>query len=195
MGYVTFDIPHVNECGVKDNNLVIKLFSGKVVTYKTNLGFDIPPQRNLFNSKRVAFLLYHGEDVVIGRNDGTISIYDKHGLLIGARCWESPKLPPLSCAGYFINDIGKTKRAYVDTRDGVTVYRGDWIAVMPYPILEILNEESLRMSLACAEAKVLPAQHNCCIYTEGGEIIDPSEWFVHTLHKWSDNGIDSRFVH
>lgn len=186
MGFKTYSIEHVNPCWVKDGIIYVRLYSGFVCSYKSGIPYDIEEQVNTFRSSRVAFVLYHEDDMLVGRNDGTISIYKKGtNLLTGLNYFEYP-LVYLQHVGFTTGSSwSRMSPVYIDGRDQKTVYCGHFVALAD-GIPQHLNME---LAMACCKSKE-KVLNSCYVYKDGGELVEFSDWHLSTRRRSADNGID-----
>ena len=187
MGYRTYDISYINPCWVEDGYVCVRLYSGTVVKYKTALPFNIPEQTNIFVNDRIAFWLFYEDKTVIGRNDGSISIYrTKDSLLVGLNYFEYEQVPLVRIG--FATGMYKHSMLPVrlDVRDMKTIYSGyDGVALID----KMPSDLDLDLAMRCCLAKD-PEAHGCYVYRQGGERVAFRDWIISSRIQSPDRRVD-----
>lgn len=176
MGFNLYGLGNIHKCWIKDHKVFYEqTASGAVYSYDTALDVEIPPQKNLFVSDNVAFLLYHDGKEYIGRYDGVISVYrQSDDMLVGLSNWNPPTYPPLKTCGYYRTPV-QIEEIFLDLRDQVTVYT-KWHnqeAKLSKPLNLKLDESWLIVNYEMDAT--IGTWH---ILDEGGVPVEVDVWFV-----------------
>lgn len=120
MGFNYHGCGNIRTCGIQSGQIVVQDPFGRTKKYPTGLPEEIQPQCNLFWNGDIAFLLYTNDKrEIIGRYDGSISIYDGD-LLVGMNHWTADQAFALEHIGYAI--AGQLHRIMLDVTDRRTIF-------------------------------------------------------------------------
>lgn len=124
MGYSNYGFGDIQECWVKNGKIFAKdPLTGIVQETESNLPYDVEPQRNAFISENVLLALNHDDDLIIGRDDGSIGIF-RDDLLVGLRSWAPFRRPIWIVCGLMRVD-GQIHEVLLNYRDRKTLYLKD----------------------------------------------------------------------